>query len=123
MILSDKNVADSKALKMVAKLLKKQPSAKGFKLKTNKGEQIVTPDELIQFVETLAEKLDAGDYGEIHRCDTCGNFSRSGKRKDVGACFPKTYTATRLTTDHCSGWTPMDAEQRHIKERMDEHFG
>ena len=122
MLFKKKSIPDATALRMVAKLLKRQPATKGFNLKTNSGYKTVSYDELIKFVEALADRLDDGRYGEIRRCDTCGNFSRSGGRKSMGACFPKNYSSGKKTTDYCSGWIPMNEEQKHIKKRMDEHF-
>lgn len=108
---------------MVAKLLRKHPSNKGFRLKTAYGEKIVTYDELIEFVDELAKRLDEGSYREVHMCNTCGNYSRSGKYANLGACFPKEFTSTRQATNYCSRWVPMEKEQQRIKEKMDEHFG
>lgn len=123
MILRSKSISDAKALKMVAKLLRKHPSNKGFRLKTITGDKTVTYDELIEFVEELAKRLAEGSYQEVYTCNTCGNYSRSGKYANLGACFPKEFTSTRKSTDYCSGWVPMDKEQQRTKESMDEHFG
>ena len=122
MILRDKDIPDATLLKLVYKLLEKNQSTRGFKMKTRKGQRTITYDELLQFIDTLAKQLDSGGYGEIRRCDTCGNFSRSGKSNKRGWCFPKKHTSFRDKTDYCSGWIPMDEKQQHIKERMDEHF-
>lgn len=122
MILKHKDISDATALKMVSTLLRKQQSSKGFKVNTRKGTRTVTYDELIKFVDVLAKRLDSGRYCEVHRCTTCGNFNRSGKTNKRGWCFPQEHTSTRLSTDYCSRWVPMTEQQKHIKERMDEHF-
>jgi hypothetical protein len=123
MILEEKNISDVRALKMVARLLKRQPPGKGFRIDTENGAKRITCEELVEFIYELAKRLEEGRYQEVKTCDTCGNYSRSGKYANRGACFPKEYTSSRKSTDHCSGWVPMDKDQQFIKEKMDEHFG
>ena len=123
MILQDKGISDATALKMVRKLLAKHRSNTGFRLNTKNGTVTVTYDDLIQFVGILANKASCGEYGELRMCTTCGNFNRSGKYQHMGWCSPKEHTLTRKTTDHCSRWVPMTEQQKHTKERIDEHFG
>lgn len=120
MILDDKDIQDATVLKLVSKLLRKNQSTRGFRLKTKRGERTLTYNEVIQFVDELATRLGDGRYGVIRRCDTCGNFSRPGNPKSKGYCFPKTHTSFRAKTDFCSRWTPMDANQKYIKEKIDE---
>ena len=121
MLFKKKNIHDDAALRLVAEILKKSPD-KTYKVKTSSGEKTVSTEELMKFTIALASRLADGRYGEIKRCDTCGNFNRSGKSGKRGWCSPKEYTASRKTTDHCSSWTPMSKEQAALKERIDEHF-
>lgn len=122
MILRDKDIPDSTVLKLVSTLLKRNQSSKGFRLKTKKGERTMTYDEVVAFVDELAEKLKRGEYTRVHRCDECGHYSRPGAKGERGCCFPKHITSFRNKTDYCSGWTPMSAEQRQLKEALDARF-
>lgn len=122
MILKNQGISDETALKLVFKVLKRNQSIKGFKVNTKKGEKTITFDELLKFVEDLANSLSEGSYGEIRHCNTCGNFSRSGTKGQRGWCCPDTHTSFRNNKDYCSGWKPMTEEQKHIKEVLDEHF-
>lgn len=121
MLFKKKCIQDDTAIRLVAHILKKQPS-KSYKVKTSNGDRVVSTEELVKFLEALAERLHDGRYGVIRRCDTCGNFSRSGKLGKRGWCSPKKHSLFRDKTDYCSGWIPMSPEQEHIKERIDEHF-
>lgn len=121
MLFKKKGISDATVLKIVAKILKNNPPSKGFKVKTPRGSQTLTAEEIVRFVEALAARLDDGRYGVIRRCDTCGNFSRSGKASKRGWCSPKEHSSFKNKTDYCSNWIPMTAEQKHIKERIDEH--
>lgn len=119
MILKDKGVLDSTMMKVVARVLKNNTSGvKGFKLKTLRGVVNVTYDEIVQFVETLAEEMSKGNYDKLRKCDTCGNFSYPGRKGAKGCCFPKEFTSFRKTEDYCSQWIPMNAEQKYIRRRM-----
>lgn len=122
MILKDKGIPDSTVLKLVSKLLARGQYGKGFKLKTKNGERTMTYDEVIAFVDALAERMKHNEYAVIHRCDTCGNFSRPGVKGKRGCCFPKKHTCFRYPTDYCSGWQPMSEEQKRLKEALDERF-
>lgn len=122
MILANKEISDATALKMVSKLLRRSQPTKGFRVKTRSGEKTLTYDELLQFVDDLATRLDEGSYGVIHRCDTCGNFSRPGRINQRGCCFPKKLTSFRNREDFCSMWIPMDENQKYLKEKMDGYF-
>ena len=121
MLFKKKGIPDATVLKIVAKILKNNPPSKGFKVKTSQGMQTLTPEEIVRFVEALAARLDDGRYGVIRRCDTCGNFSRSGKANQRGWCSPKERTLFKHKNEYCSNWIPMTAEQKHIKERINEH--
>ena len=123
MILKNKGVLDSTLLKMVAKVLKENPRTKGFKVKTIRGVATITHEELIQFVEALAEEIKQGNYDQLNKCETCGNFSHPGKRGAKGCCFPKNFTSFRKVTDYCSNWTPMTEEQKYIRRKTNEQFG
>lgn len=122
MLFKSKGISDATVLRLVAQILKKNQTAKGYKVKTKDGEQRLTAEEVVKFVQALATRLDDGRYGVIRRCDTCGNFSRSGKMGKRGWCHPKEHSLFRNRTDYCSGWIPMTPEQQHIKERVNEHF-
>ena len=122
MLFKKKDISDVTVLRLVSKILEKNQTAKGYKVRTNKGEQKLTAEEVVEFVRVLAKRLEEGRYGVIRRCDTCGNFSRSGKRGNRGSCFPKEHSLFRNKTDYCSGWIPMSPEKKYIKEKIDEHF-
>lgn len=122
MILKDKDIPDSTVLKLVSKLLARNKAGKGFRLKTKKGDKTITYDEVIDFVDKLAEHLQRREYIRVRRCDTCGNFNRPGLKGGRGCCFPKDFTCSRVSTDYCSGWIPMSAEQKRLKEAIDERF-
>ena len=108
-------------MKIVAKILKNNTSGvKGFKLKTLKGPATVTYEEIIQFVEILAEEMAKGNYDELRKCETCGNFSYPGKLGTRGSCFPKEFTSFRKLTDYCSGWVPMTKEQENTRRSVRE---
>lgn len=119
MLFKKKGIPDATVLRVVARILKN--NHQGFKVKTSQGIKTLTPEEIIRFVEALAARLDDGRYGVIRRCDTCGNFSRSGKASQRGWCSPKERTLFKHKNEYCSNWIPMTAEQKHIKERIDEH--
>lgn len=123
MILKNKGVLDSTMLKIVARVLKNNTSGvKGFKLKTSNGVATVTYKEIIQFVETLANEMDKGNYDELHKCATCSKFSYPGKKGGKGCCFPKEFTSFRSVDDHCSLWEPMTKEQEYVRRKVNE-FG
>ncbi len=123
MLFKNKGIPDATVVKLLAKVLKSNPSpVKGFKVNTSEGKKTVTYDELIRFTEALALRLDDGRYGVIRRCDTCGNFNRSGKAGKRGWCSPKEHTQSRYKTDYCSMWIPMTPEQKRIKETINGHF-
>lgn len=121
MIFRDKGIPDSTVLKVVATLLKRGEATKGFRVKTLHGKRVLTHDEVIQFVEELAQRLDEGSYGAIRRCSTCGNFNRSGKANTRGWCSPKEFTSFRKTNEYCSRWIPMTPEQQYLGEVLDAH--
>lgn len=122
MLYKNKGIPDATVLRLVSKLLRSHQSNKRFRVKTKSAEGTLTYDEVIRFVDELAKRVDDGRYGEIHRCDTCGNFNRSGKLGKRGWCSPKEYTSFRNKTDHCSNWIPMTQEQKQIREKINEHF-
>ena len=123
MILKNKGVLDSTMLKVVAKVLKNNTSGvKGFKLKTPNGVATVTYKEIIQFVETLSEEMANGNYDELRKCSTCGNFNHPGRKGGKGWCFPKEFTSFRKVNDYCSGWIPMTKEQEYLRRKSNE-FG
>lgn len=123
MLFKNKGIPDATVVKLLAKVLKSNPSpVKGFKVTTPEGKKIVTYEELIKFTEALALRLEDGRYGVIRRCDTCGNFSRSGKAGKRGWCHPKEHSQFRGKDDYCSGWIPMNPEQKQIRKTIDEHF-
>jgi hypothetical protein len=121
-LFKNKGIPDATVLRLVAKILEKNQTAKGYKVKTRGGEQKLTADEVVKFVIALAERFDDGRYGAIRRCDTCGNFSRSGAPGKRGWCSPKEHSLFRNKTDYCSNWTPMTPEQKHIKEAINGYF-
>jgi hypothetical protein len=123
MILENKGVLDNILLKMVAKVLKDSPRTKGFKIKTLDGVVTITHEELIQFVEKLAEEIAKGNYDKLSKCSTCGNFSYPGRKGGRGWCSPKNFTSFRKKDDYCSQWIPMTEEQKYVRRKLDEQFG
>lgn len=122
MLFKNKGISDATVLRIVSKILKECPASKGFRVNTPEGKKTLTHQEIIKFIDALAVRLEDGRYGVIRRCDTCGNFSRSGKMGKRGSCFPKVRSLFRSKTDYCSGWIPMNPEQKYIKEKVNEHF-
>lgn len=123
MLFKNKGISDATAVRLLVKVLKDNPSpARGFKVNTSKGKKTVSYEELIKFAEALAVRLEDGRYGVIRRCDTCGNFSRSGKVGQRGWCSPKEHTLFKHKNEYCSKWIPMTPEQKRIKETVNEHF-
>ena len=121
MLFKNKGIPDATVLKIVSKILKDNEPTKGFRVNTPKGKAILSYKEIIQFLDALALRLEDGRYGVIRRCDTCGNFSRSGRKGRKGWCSPKDCNLCRDSTEYCSKWTPMTKEQQHIKEAINEH--
>lgn len=116
MILKKKGVLDSTVLKMVSRVLKETtPTRKGFKVKTLRGEAVVTHEELIQFVDKLAEEIQQGNYDKLRKCETCGNFGYPGRKGAKGWCSPKDYSSFRKPEDYCSQWIPMTEQQKHTR--------
>lgn len=122
MLFKNKGVSDSTVLKIVSKILRDNESTKGFRVSTSKGKATLTYAEIIKFVDALAERLADGRYGVIRRCDTCGNFSRSGRKGRKGWCSPKDCNLYRANDEYCSKWIPMTKEQQYTKEVINEHF-
>lgn len=122
MLFKNKGIPDETVLRLVAKILLKNQTAKGYKVKTKNGGKTLTADEVVKFVQALAARLEDGRYGVVRRCDTCGNFSRSGKFGKRGWCNPKSHSMFRDKNEYCSNWTPMTPEQKYIKEAINGHF-
>lgn len=122
MILFEKGIPDTTIMKLVSKLLRRSNLPKGFKIKTLSGVQTITSEELIGFVDSLAEGLEKGDYGVIRRCDTCGNYGHPGRKNKRGLCPSHEGSFLKYPTDFCSSWKPMTKEQQKMKERIDEVF-
>lgn len=121
MILQNKGVLDSTMLRVVARVLKNNTSGvKGFKLKALHGSTTVTFDEIVKFVETLADEIAKGNYDELRKCATCGNFSYPGKKGGNGCCFPKEFSSSRKVDDYCSRWLPMTKEQEYTRKKVKE---
>lgn len=114
-------ISDATVLKLAAQIIEKSQTPKGYKVKTKDGEKKLTTEEVVKFMRNLSKEIDDGRYGVIRRCDTCGNFSRSGRVGKRGWCHPKEHSMFRSKTDYCSGWIPMTPEQIQIKERVNEH--
>ena len=119
MILKDKGIPDSTMLSLVVKLLKRDTTTKGFKVKGVDGVQPIAYAEVIQFMETLAQQVREGSYKEVHHCNTCKYFDGS-PRSNRGACFPENFTSSRRRTDYCSGWVPMTPEQVQMRRKINE---
>lgn len=102
-------------LKLVANILRKSPMAKGYKVKTLNGVEKITAEELIQFVEYLAEALHTGEYGRIQRCKTCGRFDPDWCGRGRGWC-PE-FVAYKTNRDFCSAWTPLTEQQKEQRKR------
>lgn len=122
MVTKNQVVPDATMLKLVAKLLKDNKSTRKFKVHSKNVERVVTYDDLVQFVDELAKKLDSGSYGAIRRCKTCGNFSSPGQKGRKGYCRPDEGNQYKSCSDYCSGWKPMTQEQRRTREIMYERF-
>lgn len=120
MILKEKGILDSTMVKIIAKILRDNPQTKGFKVNTLKGTVVLTYEEIVKFAETLSEEMNKGNYDEIRKCSTCGNFSYPGRKGAKGCCFPKEFTSFRKVNDYCSQWVPMTTEQQYIRRRMNE---
>lgn len=120
MLFKNKGIPDATVLRVVSKILKENPT-KGFRVNTSGGKKTLTHDEIVKFIDALATRLEDGRYGVIRRCDTCGNFSRSGAKGKRGWCS-KECDLSRERTEFCSSWKPMNQEQKHRKEMLDEHF-
>lgn len=120
MLLKNKWVSDRVMLKLVAKILRKSPMAKGYKITTERGVEKVTSEEIIQFVEDLAEALYKGDYGEIKHCKTCGNFDPKFCGRGRGWC-PE-YGGYHSARDFCSGWIPMTEQQVRFRKKSREEL-
>lgn len=122
MLFKNKGISDATVLRIVSKILKENPSTKGFRVNTSEGKKTLSYEEIIKFIDALAVRLEDGRYGVIRRCDTCGNFSRSGKMGKRGWCHPKEHSQFRDKGDYCSKWIPMTPDQKRIKETINEHF-
>ena len=121
MIFSDKRIDDSTMLRLIAKILRgNTDKVKGFKVKTINGVALLPYDDVIKFVETLAEEMAEGNYDEINRCETCGNFGYPGKRGAPGWCSPKGNTPNKNLKDYCSGWIPMTEQQEYTRRKINE---
>lgn len=120
MILKHTEVRDATVAKLVAKLLRKNPpSVQKFKIKTRFGDKVITYEDILQFMDTLSAKLDSGDYEDIRRCDTCGNFSRSA-RSPKGWCSPSNRDFYKDKRAYCSDWIPMSEQQKYVREVLNE---
>lgn len=122
MLFNNKGISDATVLRLVSKILQKNQTAKGFKIKTNNGYQTLTYDEVVKFIDALAVRLDDGRYGAIRRCDTCGNFSRSGQRGKRGWCSDSHRGLFRGKADYCSGWIPMTDDQKRLRRTINERL-
>lgn len=122
MIMQDKGIKDATMMKLVVKILKRSDLPKGFKINNKWHTKTITREELIEFVEALTQGLDKGDYGAIHRCDTCGRYGHPGRKDMRGICPQHKGSYLKYMTDFCSYWTPMTKEQQNMKERIDELF-
>lgn len=121
MVLKEKGIPDSTMLKLVTKIVKKSQTAKGYRIKLPEGDVRVTAEEVVLFLEGLSNSVSGKSPEQIRYCETCGNFSRSGKIGKRGWCSPSKLSAFKNNTDYCSGWVPMSPEQKKIKEKIDEH--
>ena len=119
MLMKEKGIPDKTMMLLIAKLLKRDTSTKGFKVKGVDGIQPVTYSEVIQFAEELAQRMSQGEYLQINKCSTCGNFDAPPKGAR-GACFPKNPTCSRTKNDYCSSWIPLDESQKYFRRKMDE---
>ena len=119
MLLKDKGITDSTMLSLVAKLLKRDTTTKGFKVKGVDGVQPVTYAEVIQFVETLAQCMREGSYREVRLCMNCRYFDKA-PLSPTGRCYPDDTLRTKAKNDYCSGWAPMTPEQVYTRRRIHE---
>lgn len=113
-------ISDKTVLKLVANILRKTPSPKGYKINTkHRGVQTISHDDVIRFVEELAEAAGNGDYGAIHHCKTCGHFSRAWCKGGRGYCG-NSASGYRNSTDYCSEWIPQTEQQKCVGRKLDE---
>jgi hypothetical protein len=119
MILKDKGIPDSTMMSLIAKVLKRDTTTKGFKVKGVDGIQAIAYSEVVQFAEELAHLMKKNDYKRVRTCETCRYFN-SAPRNSRGVCFPENITSSRLKTDYCSGWKPMTPEQEQLRRKINE---
>lgn len=119
MILKEKFISDKTMLKLVASILRKADLPKGYKVATvERRVEKVTAEEVIDFVESLAEALYTGDYAEVKRCDICGKFFPQWCSRGRGWCTE--FTGYKNSRDFCSAWIPMTEEQKYDRRKMRE---
>lgn len=119
MLMKKKGIPDKTMMSLITKLLKRDTTTKGFKVKGVDGVQPVAYSEVVHFAERLTQLIAQGEYVQINKCDTCGNFD-AAPRSSKGACFPKNPTCSRTRKDYCSHWKPLDESQEYYRRRMNE---
>lgn len=122
MIMHQKSIPDATLLRLVSKVLKRADLPKGFKIKGKWDTKTITCEELVEFVDALAEELSTGGYGVIRRCCTCGNYGHPGRKSMRGLCPSHEGSNLKYMDDFCSYWKPMTKEQTTTRERIDELF-
>ncbi len=119
MLMKKKGIPDKTMMSLITKLLKRDTTTKGFKIKGVDGVQPVAYSEVVQFAERLTQLIAQGEYAQINKCDTCGNFD-AAPRSSKGCCFPKNPTCSRTKKDYCSNWIPMDESQKYFRRKIHE---
>lgn len=112
----DKLIPNKTLMKLAAQIVRKSGSKK-YKVNGT----LITTEEIVEQLIKVSEGFEKGKYQRIKLCKTCGNFSYSGKG-GRGCCFPKNFTCSKSSTDFCSGWTPMTAEQKEVRRKVNEHI-
>lgn len=116
MLIKNRWVSDKTMLKLIAQILRKFPLSKGYKITTEQGVEKILSEEVIQFTEDLAEAFYKGDYGEINRCKTCGNFDPSYCGRGRGWCSE--FVGYHTARDFCSSWIPQTEQKRELIRRI-----
>ena len=120
--LKDKWIPDKTMLKLAAKIVSSKPTgAKGYRVKTPRGIETVTIEEVSQFLTELAEKVAVGEYGPMHLCKTCGKFSRAWCKGGRGYCSGH-MSGYKTSSDFCSEWTPNNEQQQKVSDAVDAKF-
>ena len=113
-------ISDKTILKLVISILRKANMPKVYKINTKyQGVQTLTKEEVIQFLEDLAESIGNGDYAKVKRCNTCSHFSQSYCKNGRGYCY-NLNAGYRNGRDFCYAWTPQTKEDKEFERSLNE---